>query len=306
MNYLFATFGIPLLAGFLFSVGFYPLRYYSARQSGYALILQSTLVGIIFYLLAYMLVPAVRDVALSERIGLSERPAVKGALLDFRAALVAPFSSSGHTNTNASSVALSESERRVGESAALALLLSLTTVVGTTAIFETSPPLKRRVERWALRRQSGAFGHMFAESQEHGRLIAVTLTNRKVYIGYVVTISNSPLVDRQSIRLWPLVSGLRDDRTLRMRKTEDYAWTYEVARLYEEHHNDRQELESYYIRLKSNPKPFQVKYDLARHISESFGVAIWLDDIQSVAYWYQEVNTMLPTHQQDWTGKTFG
>jgi hypothetical protein len=66
---------------------------------------------------------------------------------------------------------------------------------------------------------------MLADAQKELKLVSVVLKSRKVYTGFV-TGSFDPLNDRDYIQLLPLESGYRDNQTLQLKITTDYAQVY--------------------------------------------------------------------------------
>jgi hypothetical protein len=85
---------------------------------------------------------------------------------------------------------------------------------------------------WATRRQKNQLLTLLNEAANLSYMVSVTLSNRKFYVGFVKT---APSLDPQDVyfRIYPVMSGYRDDKTLRFQKTTDYNPVLEAAEEYE-------------------------------------------------------------------------
>jgi hypothetical protein len=79
-----------------------------------------------------------------------------------------------------------------------------------------------RAKKMLLARSDNGFLRLFNMAAVNYRMVSVTLSNRKVYIGYVLRAPNLRPED-QFVGLLPVVSGYRDKDTLRLIVTTNYA-----------------------------------------------------------------------------------
>jgi hypothetical protein len=78
-----------------------------------------------------------------------------------------------------------------------------------------------RAKRWIVKDHDNGFLRLFHRAATESLMVSVTLSNRKVYIGYVLKTPNfTP--EQQFVALLPLLSGYRDKDTLQLEITTNY------------------------------------------------------------------------------------
>lgn len=77
----------------------------------------------------------------------------------------------------------------------------------------------------ALLEHGNEFDEIFVESMTGFKIVNVTLKNRKSYIGFVAEIPD-PKKDTTHIRILPVYSGYRDEKTFELKIVEDYESAY--------------------------------------------------------------------------------
>lgn len=77
----------------------------------------------------------------------------------------------------------------------------------------------------AVKRQGNAMLVLFDQAIRQSRAVAVTLDNRKVYIGYVIT-APSLRPDDAYVGILPVISGYREQETLALRYVSYYDQVY--------------------------------------------------------------------------------
>jgi hypothetical protein len=96
---------------------------------------------------------------------------------------------------------------------ALALILAL---LGNLAIGAD------RAKRIIVARHDNGFMRLFQRAATSSRMVSITLSSKKVYIGYILSTPNlSP--GEQFVGILPIISGYRDKDTLRLVATTNYA-----------------------------------------------------------------------------------
>ena len=81
-----------------------------------------------------------------------------------------------------------------------------------------------KAARLVIQQWNDSLEVLLDESMSKTRMIGITLKSGKVYIGFV-TSNFDPAYDRKYVRLWPILSGYRDD-TQSLRITTNYANVY--------------------------------------------------------------------------------
>jgi len=78
-----------------------------------------------------------------------------------------------------------------------------------------------RAKKIILARHDNGFMRLFQKAATSSRMVSVTLSSKKVYIGYILSTPNlSP--GEQFVGILPIVSGYRDKDTLRLVTTTNY------------------------------------------------------------------------------------
>ena len=67
---------------------------------------------------------------------------------------------------------------------------------------------------------------LFMNAMENSQLVAMSLKNKKVYVGYVVSMSN-PAFPLESVAISPMMSGFRNDADQTVRFTTPYIDAYD-------------------------------------------------------------------------------
>ncbi len=187
---------LPLLGGYWFLHTFYYTRFRSQRLDGYRLLLESALVGVIFAAFGWIVV---RVVALApcavmfwENIA-PRIPYLGTALVALAIGLIAP-------------VALNFALARAG-------LLT-----------------RGDAQRKAIDRHGNHILRFLHAASTQERPVAITLDNRKVYIGTVAAAPNLESHDT-FFSITPFFSGYRDKDDMALNLTVDYLRVYEAEHL---------------------------------------------------------------------------
>lgn len=176
---------IPLLGGYVFVHLFHFTKFRAQRYDGYRLLIESTLAGAILLILSRFALISLHRTA----IGTS----LEGWLLV--TGIGYPF-----LGTGVCALALAVILPFVGNA-----------IVGTD-----------RAKAILIRQDDNGFLRLFHRAATEARIVSVTLTSKKVYIGYITrTPSLSP--QQQFVGLLPLLSGYRDKDTMRLAITTNYA-----------------------------------------------------------------------------------
>lgn len=102
----------------------------------------------------------------------------------------------------------------------LALAIEGLALWASNSIWLEGPELLR-----TIRDYGGELRVLLHEIAEEGALASLTMKNRKVYVGYITTAPG--LMEPSYVGLLPIISGYRDDETLRVRFTTRYQHVYE-------------------------------------------------------------------------------
>jgi hypothetical protein len=182
----------PLLVGYLFLHICFWFRFRTQRQDGYRLLIESVIAGIPLVFLGHVASSLIHDRGLDPwQIEATCRR------------MGIPFLGTGLM------------------SGALALGLALIVNLVSPSMWS----------KWRLiKSHDNGFLRLAHEAAMEEKPVAVTLKNRKVYIGMVIR-TPSLKVGAQYITVLPITSGYRDPITLRLVVTEDYATVYRQANI---------------------------------------------------------------------------
>jgi hypothetical protein len=176
---------IPVLAGYAFIHFFHLTKFRAQRYDGYRLLIESTLVGVILFVLSRLTIIWLHGT----RIG------AQTELWIHREGISYPYLGSG-----VFALALA------GASAQIA-----NWIIGID-----------RAKDIVVKKHSNGFLRLFHDALLQSKLVSVTLNSKKVYIGFI-TRTPSLTPDEQFVDLLPLLSGYRDKDTMRLEITTNYA-----------------------------------------------------------------------------------
>jgi len=178
---------LPLLGGFALLHLSHYFRFRAQRFDGYRLLLASAMAGAFLLLAARMLV-----------LGFGLVPCVGEAAGRIWHTLC-PFP---HSDT-----------------CALAMLLGLAGALLANLIWNEEEAKNLHIEK---KKRADALTRLLYFASQNNRLISVTLTSRKWYVGFVAEVPNlAP--EEKYFRLLPFYSGYRDEKTLETERTVFYA-----------------------------------------------------------------------------------
>jgi hypothetical protein len=176
---------IPVLSGYAFVHLFYLTKFHAQRYDGYRLLIESTFVGVVLFLLSRIAMIWFHRTP----IGASLERWLLGVGIGY------PFFGTG----------------------ACALCLAVILPVIGNAIIG-----RDRAKSILVSRDDNGFLGLFHRALTEARMVSVTLASRKTYIGYITRTPNlSP--GQQFVGLLPLLSGYRDKDTMRLTVTTNYA-----------------------------------------------------------------------------------
>jgi hypothetical protein len=177
---------LPLLGGYIFTSCWNPTRFSASRYSGQRLLLHAAVAGLVWLTVAFLL-----TILLAPRTaGFSE----------WWSQLV-PFEYAG--------------------TSLLSFLLGAVAWAPANLFFDRDQYAARAVE------MRGDFLEILLDKAlEETEQIMVTLSNGKVYVGFV-TSNVDPSFDRKYMRMMPMLSGYRDEHTKDFVITNDYARVYQ-------------------------------------------------------------------------------
>jgi hypothetical protein len=170
---------LPLLAGFWFIHFCHYFRFRAQRLDGYRLLIESSLAGAILFLFGRAITYCVVSFT---PLG----PSISKWWNGF-----APLSFSG--------------------AATLAFFIGLASPFAVNRLWGEDESKKRAVER-----HGNDLLRLFDNALRESQLVSITLDNRKVYVGYIVTAPNLRTEDAY-IALLPMISGYRDAGTLEIK-----------------------------------------------------------------------------------------
>jgi len=182
---------LPLLGGFIFVRNWKRSRYYALRSQGEVLLFYSATAGTIFLIISTFLV------------------FLLGPMLPKIDSLwhqMAPYEHSGK--------------------AALAFILASTIWIPWNQFFDDEEEIDRVIQS-----RRDALELIFRTSMGENQLVALTVKNGKVYVGYIVSNVN-PAFPMESLGLIPMMSGYRDPTNKRFVFTTQYTDVYD--RIFEE------------------------------------------------------------------------
>jgi hypothetical protein len=84
---------------------------------------------------------------------------------------------------------------------------------------------RKAAQDWAIHHYGSNLLRLLHTATKYEMLVSVTLDNRKVYVGFVITAPNLQSND-QYVQLLPVLSGYRDAGDLRLKFTTNYAQVY--------------------------------------------------------------------------------
>jgi hypothetical protein len=179
---------LPLLGGFLLVHIWHLSRFRSQRLEGYRLLFETAVAGVILVTIARIITYSLAWSGVVSRVSLAR----------WNEFAPIPFSGTG----------------------ALAFLLGVTVPFIANLVFR-----RQKAQDWAIHHYGSNLLRLLHTATKYEMLISVTLDNRKVYVGFVITAPNLQSND-QYIQLLPLLSGYRDAADLRMKFTTNYAQVY--------------------------------------------------------------------------------
>ena len=177
---------LSLLGGFIFVRNWKRTRYYALRADGHVLLFYSAIAGGFWLFIASVLIFHFTP----------EWPLVNELWH-----LIVPFEYSGR--------------------AALACLLGATAWVPLNVFYRDSFESYR-----IIKQRKNPFELLFRTTLGTKQLIAISLKNRKVYVGYVMDVSN-PAFALESVAIVPIISGFRDSKDQTVIFTTRYTDAYE-------------------------------------------------------------------------------
>ncbi len=187
---------LPLLGGYWFLHSFYYTRFRSQRLDGYRLLLESALVGVLFAALGWAVVRIVALAPCAVVFWQNMAPPIPylgTALVAFAVGLIAP------------------------------VVLNLT-------LARTGLLTRADAQRKAIDRHGNHMLRLLHSASAQERPVAITLDNRKVYIGTVAAAPNLESHDT-FLSITPFFSGYRDKDDMALALTVDYLRVYEAEHL---------------------------------------------------------------------------
>jgi len=182
---------LPLLGGFLLVHIWHLSRFRSQRLEGYRLLMEAAIAGV-------MLLTLARGVTYSlARFG------IVGNTTRARWHEFAPIDFSG--------------------TGALAFLLGIVLPFVANLFYR-----RKAAQDWAIHHYGSNLLRLLHTATKYQIVVSVTLDNRKVYVGFVVTAPNLQSND-QYVQLLPVLSGYRDAGDLTVKFTTNYAQVYPEA-----------------------------------------------------------------------------
>lgn len=183
---------LPLLGGFVFVTFWNRTKIAAEGYQGYRLIFYSSIWGAIFLLLSLIIL----------RI-----PKV-GFFLKTAIAFIFGNLSTGGNDPNLT---------------LLSFALGALAWIPLNAIFSRAREYERALKKFGSQLENRLFEALDKKTQ-----VLITLKNRKVYIGYVLLLSDIfSERERLYITIWPMLSGYRDPDNLIIKVTNDYTETYQ-------------------------------------------------------------------------------
>jgi hypothetical protein len=193
---------LPVIGGYYFASYWNFTKFRCAREDGHRLYFRAALYGTFLFLIAYLL----RTVLLNTS---SWYVCFERLEINFLQPLLKK-SDTGSLPSNPSAVVIT---------AIYALILGLVSWAPLNLIFKKGPSLLRAVK-------DNDFERLIQTAVLSRMPLSVTMDNKKVYVGFVVTTSN-PAHARKTLGLLPLVSGYRGNDG-RIKLTTFYSTVYET------------------------------------------------------------------------------
>lgn len=191
-NFTPAVFLLSLLvAGYIYSVFCYRLKYITYREAGHRLYLTSAAVGCIMALLIEALLALIALIA--------------------HLAVASPFSTS---SLNICLYIYGEKHLIL-----LTILMPVVSILSTVIYNRGSENAKDKNVRRAWEKDDLA--SLLGAAKDRRKPIAITLDSRKTYIGFVAR-TTEPNIEHANITILPVYSGYRDKDTLKLIITNSY------------------------------------------------------------------------------------
>jgi len=199
---------IPLLAGYSFSITWYGSKYFTVREQGYRLYFRVAFYGL------WLLISAVL----------------------IHLILISHFDDYIEYLNSASAIFLNANEQLEQGQIALLSVAVITIVLGPTlGHLLNAIPWSKGILYLATANED--FERLILQAVRKSMPICITMSNKKVYVGYVIR-SIDPQEKRTAIRILPLISGYRTEEGL-IKFNISYHEVYEqVAVTYESEHED--------------------------------------------------------------------
>lgn len=240
---------LPLLGGFIFVSLWYPTKYYTKRADTYRLVFTASIFGAVFLFLA-----SVTSVLLATHLPEPSRQIYHIWHQVF------PHANSGK--------------------ATLAGLMGALLWWPLNFFCKDQNAIRR-----AIINRKDPLETLLRKALGENKMIAVTLQNRKVYIGHL-TVNFNPAFDMQSISIFPSASGHRDKDTLHMELTLDYMESYEnikaeaEKKVQEEFNTIRKSSKNEEQKIAEIAKLLRPQLDRER--LRDFEIAIPMSEVQSI------------------------
>lgn len=264
MDGLFSAFLLSLLSGFVLSLSLWHLRFHSIRQNGYFLLFQCTFIGLLLYIIGEVLFIVLSWLGLL----LESWPYTAFVTHIGRACWyffkeVMPQLNQGK-------------EFPVGSYMSLLITLTVTTI--SIMLELSSRKIRLKADHIALLRDGGALESLLYNSLTQQRYIAVTLKNRKVYVGIVseLPVISGSTIAKPSVQITPFLSGYRNDE-MKIVWTRDYEVYHLASKLNED--------EYILVPGPGDEEGRVIGYEEAQSMVESLAVCFMIDEISVVSYW---------------------
>lgn len=217
MSYLFPSFTFIILSGFIFNASIPWLRYKTRRHGGNTLILSSLITGLCLYTTAYFFIVSAKETCAPDT-------SIFCALIQFQ---IFPWTQNIY-GALSSIVADKELSQTIVLDASIGSLLIAITLLVIVWLGQKILPdgyiqtIRRMTVIKEIKIRMGAKGALVNRCFSSGSPILITLSNRKVYVGYVLSVPYTQDREDWEITILPLRSGFREDQDLHLRLTQNY------------------------------------------------------------------------------------